>query len=287
MVRLCTAADIDQMVELAYRKNNEEAHYSAFCYTRRDKIEEEFTGSIASEDCILIGYFSGNTLQGLLTGFIDYDRRSVDCSGPFAEGDFNEISKQMFDLMKSQLPAPMKYIYYFGSKNEDCLSFLQMIGAKDQGNEYILYLQREQFIPFKAPVQAVPLQTEQQEQFIKLHDAIFPEVYISGKGIIKSLGADRQVLCIMEGLEIIAYSVLKTYKRHNKATAEIVAVAEKHRHRGYGRIVLNQLVQKALEDKTIDAVDLVVDKVNENALSLYLSMGFKVERENYSYCINT
>lgn len=124
---------------------------------------------------------------------------------------------------------------------------------------------------------------EYTNQFIKLHDTIFPGVYISGKGIIQSIGADRQIFCAIKDSKLIGYSVLKTYKNSQNVTAEVISVDENYRHKGYGRALLNKLLEAALSDATIKTVNLIVDKVNKNALALYYSMGFELYIENCCY----
>lgn len=283
MVRKCMINDLDQMIELAYRKNNEASHYSAFCYSKREKIQKEFSQGLNSEDYICVGYFENNELKGLLCCFIDGERNNADCSGPFVDGDFNKISEEMFEYIKSLASPSMNFTFYFGKKNTECASFMELIGAENQGNEYQLELKRLNYKKFESPIHTSILPIEYKNQFIRMHDTIFPDVYISGKGIVSSIGIDRQVFCIIENYKLIGYSVLKTYENSRKATAEIISVDEKHRHKGYGRALLNKLLEVALSNNSIESINLIVDKVNENALMLYYSVGFEMSIENCCY----
>lgn len=287
MIRACEAKDLEQMIELAYRKNNDETHYSAFCCCQKEHIREEFTENINGEHCRYIGYFEGDKLIGLLCGFIDFERNSMDCAGPFVDGDFHKLSSEMFEHLKALGPQGMKYIFYFGKKNIECTTFLKQIEAENQGDEFQLYISREGFKKLDSIVRIVELPKEYEERFSQLHDTIFPEVYISGKGILQSLGIDRQVFVALDGEEIIGYSVLQTHKDSREATAEIIGVAKPYRRRGYGRAVLNYLLEVAFQDPQIDSVNLIVDQINENALTLYTSVGFELRKVNCNYLIKT
>lgn len=283
MVRKCVYDDLNQMIELAFRKNNDASHFSEFCPCKRDKIQEEFTEELNSKDNIYVGYFEQDVLKGLLFCYINNEINNADCGGPFVDGDFNKISKEMFEYMKSLLSPSIRYTFYFGKRNAECISFMESIEAENQGNEFQLQLKKENYKKIVSSIQVNVLPAEYTNQFIKLHDTIWPNVYISGKGIIKSIGADRQIFCAINDSKLIGYSVLKTYKNSQNVTAEVISVDENYRHKGYGRALLNKLLEVALSNATVKTVDLIVDKVNENALALYYSMGFEPYIENCCY----
>ncbi|HEX3078115.1 MAG TPA: GNAT family N-acetyltransferase [Lachnospiraceae bacterium] len=283
MVRLCTKNDYEQMVDLAYRKNNDPTHFSAFFPRRRDSIERELTFGLESFDHILIGNFQDGTLNGLLSFYIDKDKNNTDCAGPFIDGDFLPVAKAMLDYGKSMLSSSMRYTFYFGRMNQECIEFMKINDACDQGNEYQLILKRDSYIKLSSTIHVDVLPAEYSKNFIQLHDMIFPGIYISGTEIIQSIGKDRKVFCIIEDEKLLGYSVLKIYENSKSSTAEIIAVHEEYRHQGYGRLLLNRVIEEALSDSSIETVDLIVDKINRNALSLYYAVGFELKEEMCNY----
>lgn len=285
MIRKCVYDDLNQMIELAFWKNNDDSHFSAFCPCKRDKIQEEFAEELNSKEHIYVGYFEKDVLKGLIFCYIDNDRNNADCGGPFVDGDFSKISKEMFEYMKSLVNSPIKYTFYFGKSNAECISFMELIRAENQGNEFQLKLKRENYKKIVSSIHVDVLPVEYTNQLIKLNDTVFPEGYISGNGIIQSIGVDRQIFCAIKDSKLIGYSVLKTYKNSQNVTAEIISVDENHRHKGYGRALLNKLLEVALSNDSIKTVNLIVDKVNENALALYYSMGFELYIENCCYIV--
>ncbi len=123
------------------------------------------------------------------------------------------------------------------------------------------------------------------QQFIELHDSIFPDIYISGKDIINDIGNHHFVYAMIGNEQLLAYCVLKL-NSGERCTAEIVAVREGFRYKGYGRAVLTHMVTKAFENYGKESVDLIVEGDNENAIRLYLNLGFAVESENCCYTVN-
>lgn len=283
MVRKCTADDLNQMIELAYKKNNEPTHYSAFCYKSHEQIEKDFHEGLNSKNNVYVGYFENDILKGMLCCFIDEEKNNADCCGPFVNGDFSKISKEMLDYMKSLVTPSMNYKFFFGKSNIECASFMELINAENQGNEFQLILKRKNYKKAASSIQVNLLPTEYTNEFIKLHDSIFPGIYVSGKDIIKSRGFGREIYCVIENSKLIGYSVLQTYDDPKKATAEVISVHENYRHKGYGRALLNKILEVALSNNSTETIHLIVDKVNKNAFDLYYSMGFELLVENCCY----
>jgi ribosomal protein S18 acetylase RimI-like enzyme len=285
MIIKCSSDDLKQMIELAFQKNNEPSHFSAFCPLKKERIKNEFMEGINSDDTFYAGVFENGILKGLMGCYVDMERRNTDCSGPFIEGDFLRNSKAMYDYARSFADSSMKYTFYFGKNNTDCIHLMELIQAENQGNEYQLIIKRENYRKLSTPIPVEVLPSGYTDRLAALHDTIFPDVYISGKGIVKSLGKDREVFCAMEESRLIAYSVLKTYDNSLSATAEIIGVDKDYRHRGYGRAVLNKLLEETFKNSSVEKIDLIVDKINENALGLYYSMGFELLQENCCYIV--
>lgn len=286
MIRKCTKHDLHQMVELAFKMNNQKEHYSAFCSLTRKSIHDEFEASVLSEEHMMVGSFRGDQLTGLLICFIDRERQNADCAGPFidsSEEDYMVLAKQLFEFAKDSIDVEMKYTFFFSKENVNCKEFLDSINADRKVNEYELVLKKEFFIPYLKKVKISNLDKAYYNQFIDLHDYICPDIYVSGKDIIEDIGKSRIVFSIIEDDKLVAYSVLRTYKNAKTATAEIIAVEEKHRGKGYGKAILNYSIEFAFHNYNIEEIELIVDGDNETAISLYLSLGFTIKAENCCY----
>lgn len=286
MIRECTNSDLDQMVELAFQLNNQIDHYSAFCPISRKSIRMEFETAIDSKQHMIVGSFRDNKLTGLLNCYFDIEKKNADCSGPFIDStteDYLSFAKQLFDFIKRHVDVEMKYTFFFSKENMECRNFLESINADRKVNEYELLLKKESFMPYPNTVEINNLNETYYNQFIQLHDFIFPNIYVSGKDIVEDINKNRFVFSIIDDNKLIAYSVLRLYKNAKIATAEIIGVDEKYRRKGYGKAILNHLLEFSFQKNVIEEIELIVDGDNDTAISLYQSLGFIIKAENCCY----
>lgn len=286
MIRTCTIDDIQQILDLAFAKNNQPEHNSAYCYKEYNSIKQDFLQIIESKGNAVIGYFEEKTLIGVMGVYVDEEKHTADCCGPFVVvDDFVGISKLLFDYVKNHFNHSLQYNFFFDIRNKDCIAFMNTICAENQGNECCLTLKRENYRKEDFVVNVVPLPAEYTNSFVNLHDSIFPNVYVSGADIINSIEGSRKVFCVIENGMLIGYSVLKRTLNSPRATAEIIAVYEKQRRNGYGRVLLNELAKQAFYDEAVELIHLVVESINTNAVNLYYAFGFELDVENCFYCV--
>lgn len=189
---------------------------------------------------------------------MDEEKQTADCVGPFVEGDFCKIAKEMLDYAKALYKQSLCIYFFFDKRNIECIAFMDLICAENKGDESILTLKRDNYKKQEFNISVEKLISEYEDQLIELHDSIFPDVYVSGKDIIQSTGINRQVFCIIENGHLCGYSVLKTPSVGIKATAEVIAVDENFRSKGYGKALLNALIKESFSHSGIDEIDLVV-----------------------------
>ncbi len=256
---------------------------SSFCCSRGEDIRRDF------EKTMEYGFvcMEGEKPVGFINCFPDKEKHNADCTlmSGLCGGAYQETANALLCEMRKALGSGMELTFFFPKENKECRQFLEQTGAQRQENEYILLLQQENWKQPKTTAAAVhPLKDEEREAFAHLHDTVFPDVYCSGKDILNDLGKSRFVFVVPDEAGLAAYGVLKTHGG-KKATVEIVGVRKDARRRGYGRGMLNHLAMQAFTEFGAQALDLVVDADNENALALYFDTGFLVGQENHCYIL--
>lgn len=284
MIRECTQEDIVKITNLVFELNNRPEHYCAYCCKESDSIENDFMQLITNENHRVLGEFDGNMLTGVMGFFVDDEKTTADCVGPFVKGgDFMKSAFSMFLFAKRLIQKPLRYNFFFDRRNYECLKLMGFIGAVNKGNECILNLKRKKYHGGTYDADIIPLPMEYADRLIALHDSVFPNVYLSGRELIDSLDDYNQIFCAMKNDSMVGYSMLKVDPKSTVASAEFLAVGKIYRGQGYGRALLDALVSHAVGYDFVNSVDLVVENSNKIALKLYSSFGFELKVENCYY----
>ncbi|MDD4297970.1 MAG: GNAT family N-acetyltransferase [Ruminiclostridium sp.] len=278
----CTQQQLNNIIEFAYKMNIDREHASTFCAISKSAIREDFSEGI-SKNCVL-ACWNNDEIIGILSCFIDEVKNNADCTILIdsRKCDYNTIARLLLEKFRIANDANMKYTFFFPTENVECANFLESINANRQVNEYYLILEKKNADNNTSNLNVIELPTNSYNSFIELHDTIFPGVYISGADVIKDIGKIHFIYSIIENEILIAYSVLRL-NRDRSATAEIIAVKENFRGKGYGRAVLSYLIKTAFTSFTLDKIDLIVDGNNDKAIRLYLDLGFTIVTENRCY----
>ena len=289
MIKICNIDYLSQCVEMAYEQNNKPAYNCAFCSKSKESIYKDFEYIIRNPNSFMIGYFIDGILTGILGCLQNPDNNWVDCIGPFFKNEWNcEYVKNMFLFAKTTLSEAVRFNFYFNIKNENYRQAMGILSAERQDNEYILVLDKADYRPQRIKHQVVKYTNSYETELVKLHDDTFPDVYVTGKGIIADIGKTREVFCVLdESGSFVGYGVLKYADDTEHITAEIFAVKKEKRGKGYGWALLNAVVDSAFNKHNGNAIYLVVEKLNANARDLYYSCGFKLAVENEAWFLLT
>lgn len=277
-IRPFAAGELEELALLAQRLNARRETGSTFCCARAEDIRREFEGTM---EYGFACWADGKPL-GLISCFPDAEKGNADCSLLIdACGElYRETAGALVRAAREKLGEGMACTFFFPEENGECRGFLDEAGAQRQVNEYILYLEREDWnAPRGLAAEPRPVRGGEREAFAALHDGVFPGVYASGEDILEDLGKTRFVYVIPDAAGLAAYGVLKT-QGGKQAAAEMLGVREDARRRGYGRAVLNHLAGQGFSRFGAERLELVVDADNQGALRLYLDTGFRVWQEN-------
>ena len=277
-----TAEELEALTDFVFRINASEG--SAYCSNKRSIIREELAEH-AKNGCLAVCGELPDALTGAAFCFYSEEHHMADFSILIApEADYMQAADGMFKAISENLPKETQCNFFFPKQNRRCAAFLEAMHAKREVNEYGLLLLRGQERNLAATEGIAELAQEDAAEFAALHDAVFPEVYISGKEILAAIGKDRKVYVLKKDGKPLAYGVLQR-RSETRSAAEIIGVREGYRHQGYGRRILSELIRRGFADEKTEKLDLIVDCDNENAMKLYFDLGFETEFENCCYTI--
>lgn len=287
MIKKCTIENLARCVEIAYAQNSRPQSRCAYCPSAAEDIQKEFEAMIKAPGCMVAGYFADEKLVGVLGCFYNPDNGWVDFVGPFIDGGWNrDAAKGMVLFALSELVKAERFNFYFNAKNKNCHDLMKLLPARRGDNEYILQLNKEDYSPQKINARVVDYTDEYERDVVQLHDEMFPDIYVTGREIVDTIGKGRRVFCALdESGGFVGYGVLNDSDGSRHLIAEIFAVKAQQRGKGYGWALLNRVADTAFCDNGGDSVELVVDRLNTRARKLYDSCGFKLKVENEAYYI--
>ena len=287
LIKECSTTHLQECADIAFLRNNQPETNSAYCPTSKESILNEFTFLMGNPSCLVIGHFANNTLTGVLGCFTNPDNNWVDCLGPFFADEWCANSAQeMFTYAKSKLPQAARFNFYFNTKNNNLHQLMSAISATRNDNEYSLILEKPNHIPQQLKHKVIAYTSAYENDIISLKNETWPESYITDNDLLNSINKNREIFCALDNNgNFVGYGILKLYENTSHATAEVFAVKEEARGKGYGWALLSTVVDNAFSRHNANTIDLVVDKLNTHARDLYYSCGFKLSVENAAYNI--
>ncbi len=285
MIKLCDKIHLTQCIEIAFKKNSVPETNCAYCPNTELGIKEDIQHLMDDSNSCVIGLFDNDRLLGFLGCFHNPNNHWVDCIGPFFNINWNEsYAKEMLTFAQNFLVTAKRFNFYYNIQNKDVHQLMLKLNAIQNDNEYILVLNENDYVAQQINQNIIEYDDLFKDELIALHDNTFKDVYITGNEIIEA--KNRKVFCALDGNNnFVGYGVLKFDMNYHHFTAEIFAVKENKRKKGYGWALLNKVVASAINEFNAKTIDLVVDKFNSNAKELYYLCGFKLKVENESFYV--
>jgi GNAT superfamily N-acetyltransferase len=227
-----------------------------------------------------VGAFQDEQLIGVLGCELDEELGRGWVRGPFIVPDTDERNTIASALMQELLTVLPPAIH--------CLdSFLNL--ANERGNAFYLNhdfrqlrlvhvyvaVPPDQPVVLQSPCQT--LKPQQAQDFMVLHQTLFPQTYATGQRILDKQGANHQVFVYVQGEELLGYLYAAIEEGSGDGVVEFVGVRANARGQGIGRRLLQTALQWFFEVKKVSQATLVVNDNLANARSLYESAGFRLQ----------
>jgi ribosomal protein S18 acetylase RimI-like enzyme len=111
--------------------------------------------------------------------------------------------------------------------------------------------------------------------FITLHDAMFPNTFINGAGILEQLDDDHKIFIYTNGSDLGGYIYISVDKFGGEGYIEFIAVQPELRGKGIGYALLQCALNWCFSRRNLAQVGLTVSEELTNAQSLYAKVGFR------------
>lgn len=282
VLRPAGLSDVEKAVDLVMESANQRAKLSLFMPSSRESIQRELEQASTAGSLFVAD--AGDKFVGCLSAFLDTNRANADCSLVLITDPGFDVNagQGLLELFTRAYPA-YSATFFIPAENTHVSSLVGKNELVTTHRELLMSINRQK-CQFSRLNMLDPVPKSLLDGVAELHDRIFPNEYISGEDIKRNPMGDRTIFSITDEDTAIAYGVLRD-KSDMRRTAEVVAVDQDYRGKGYGRTILESMLAYGFRDPDISTIDLIVEEDNVVAVSLYTSVGFNIESENISYVL--
>lgn len=234
---------------------------------------------LSSAICFVVA-FQDDRLIGVLGCELDEELGRGWVRGPFivTEPDaWDTLASVLLQELLAVLPPTIHWLDSFlNIANEHGNAFYLNHGFRQLRLVHV-YVAAPPEKPLVLPSPCEILKPQQAQEFITLHQTIFPHTYATGQRILDKLGDSHQVFVYTQREELLGYLYAALEEGSGDGLVEFVGVRATARGQGIGQQLLQTALQWFFEVKQVSQATLVVNDNLTNARSLYERVGFRLK----------
>jgi ribosomal protein S18 acetylase RimI-like enzyme len=243
-------------------------------------VQRELTDLDSSSALRFVVALQADCLIGAVGCELDEELGRGWVRGPFIIADMNDwdtLAAALLRELTAGLPPAIRWLD----------SFLNI--ANVRGNAFYLsqgfrqlrlvhvYVAAAPDQPLVLPDPCSTLKPHQAQEFINLHQAIFPQTYATGQRILDQIDDNHQVFVYARNDEVLGYLYAALEDSSGDGAIDFVGVRADARGQGIGRQLLHTALQWLFEVKHAPQATLVVNDDLTNARGLYETVGFSLK----------
>ncbi|PFC84564.1 GNAT family N-acetyltransferase [Bacillus anthracis] len=257
--------------------NKDAIHYVGYCGDEKKEVLHTILhdfSDIGWEKSFVVTY-EDNKIIGVLGFDVDEGKRCAEIWGPFIKAEnWEEVALHMWKELIEKVPFHIEKFYgFYHVENNNCARLMKKLYAKEQDRHSIFILNNivEQRIICNVE-EALP---QVFEQFIALHNHVFPNTYYEGNEIIERLSDTNKLFVSMKNGKLEGYVYVEVNPEFHEANIEFIATAENSRRKGVGEQLLQGAIQYIFSFQEMKEIELCLNTNNDRAMKLYKKVGFE------------
>lgn len=278
-------SNLERGIRFITRLNRKPEHKISYFGETQDEIAADLKTCQPPDGYGFIAIAAQEELCGLFG--VESDKELGRCwlLGPFVyHQDWEVVAERLYDAILESLPGEItNQELYFPEENTRVKNFALQHDFEFYSAGAVLTLTagREVNIPESGNQS---LDEEYIDQFIALHDAVFPNTYYSAKQLLEMAEDEDKCLLVHQVDERIAgYTFIQAREAAREGYIDFIGVDESFRHRGIGRQMAASGINWAIQFPFVKKISLTVKPDNVPAMRMYHSLGFKTETVASAY----
>ncbi|HFJ9459367.1 TPA: GNAT family N-acetyltransferase [Bacillus cereus] len=270
---------IEEAAEFISMMNKDITQHVGYCGENHEEILDAILhgfSDIGWEKSFVVSYNDNNEIVGVLGFDIDEISESAEIWGPFIiASNWGEIALSMWKKLIEKIPLHIqKFHGFYHVKNSNGIDFMKYLQAKKQEKHSVLILKKTNVE--QCTINQVEEASQQVfEQFIVLHNNIFPNTYYEGNEIIERLSDTNKLFVSMKNGKLEGYVYVEVNPEFHEANIEFIATAENSRRKSVGERILQGAIQYIFSFQGMREIVLCLNTNNDHAMKLYKKVGFE------------
>lgn len=275
MIREIMQDDIKACANLIL-ESNKGVNQTRYFPTEENEIIKRICNRIESNHHIILIDEDNERMTGYLELLMESDETYIQILAFFSNVDYQKCFNAFYEwLCLTYIGFDVDFVV--NDFNTNAVNFMKSIHAKTDGLDTMLYIERSQFKKKDAP-NIMLLSGEYENQFARLHDQIFLNVYWNSNRLRKENNRFKTFIA-MEQEQMIGYAVLSSFGRNEE---EIYFLYAKD------MVTKINLIDKALTSAFTETnrVLLLVSERETSEIVVYTDYGFSVKERIYTFTIH-
>lgn len=287
-LRLAVESDLEALARLISGQNRDPATQCIHSETGESEQAhyEEMLALHRNGELLFVLALEGGRLAAALGSEVDEAAGRGWLRGPFVPADgqaWEDVAAALLEELLACLPPAIRRLDGFlNEANERGNAFYLARGFRRVGLVHVYSVpappgpagRQARDAELLPGVRALDPLERAASSFAALHDATFPETWITGEGLVSQLGPTYHAFVCERAGVVIGYLVAGLEAGSGEGIVEFLGVRPDMRRQGTGRALLERALRWFFEERGVPAVNLVVADDKVDARSLYESVGF-------------
>lgn len=274
MIKKFSINQIEECVKMVKLSNHDKWKVRYFP-NDSNEIKDRIMKRYNSDDVEVLLFTDNNLVCGYLELYVDMNEKYLQIYAFFAISSFDRTLSSFLDYIRSNYPT-YKLHYVVGDYNIDAIAYMESINTSSGGNETMITISRNIKI-LNETLNVSELQEEHYDQFIKLHDSLYKEVYWTGELIIQEESKFYKYVIIHEN-QLIGFSIISNFNRDEEEIYYLYAKNDKQKI---------QLIKHTLKEtfNRANSIIMVLESSEEDDLPFYEGVGFQKKEVIITYSL--
>ena len=267
-MHISSISKVEELASFIANMNKDATHHVGYCGDQKEEllhtILHDFS-DIGWEKSFVVTY-ENNKIIGVLGFDVDEVKKCAEIWGPFIKAEnWEEVALHMWKELIEKVPFHIEKFYgFYHVENNNCARLMKNLYAKEQDRHSIFILNNivEQRIICNVE-EALP---QVFEQFIALHNHVFPNTYYEGNEIIERLSDTNKLFVSMKNGKLEGYVYVEVNPEFHEANIEFIATAENSRRKGVGEQLLQGAIQYIFSFQEMKEIELCLNTNNDRAM---------------------